>query len=73
MKTLEIYFEFAKLKTTWRQEAIAGMAAGILNKNASLRIGVEGHTGDARAPAANMALSAVAASPAAPKTAASNS
>jgi len=25
MKALEIYFEFAKLKTTWRQEAIAGL------------------------------------------------
>ena len=25
MKALKIYFEFAKLKTTWRQEAIAGL------------------------------------------------
>ena len=25
MKTLEIYFEFAKLKTNWRQESIAGL------------------------------------------------
>ena len=25
MKTLETYFEFAKLKTSWRQEAIAGL------------------------------------------------